>query len=77
MTTRSELRKVRANLDGKPTRLWFHRWVDVVEAVETGHCLTVKDLDVPLVREIMVTKALVEDNVGNVFTIGINQFKFI
>tara|TARA_R100000789_G_C2944437_1_gene133095 strand:- start:211 stop:441 length:231 start_codon:yes stop_codon:yes gene_type:complete len=73
---RSELRKVRANLDGKSKRLWFHRWVDVIESIETGHNITIKDLDIPLVKEVMITRALVEDNEGNVFTIGVKQFKF-
>jgi|TARA_Y100000034_G_C6873611_1_gene399181 hypothetical protein len=77
MTTRSELRKIKAPIDGEITKLWFHRWVEVREPIETGHSIIVKNFDVPLLKEVLVTRALVEDKAGNVFTIGINQFKFI
>jgi len=74
---RSDLRKIKAPVDGEPTRLWFHRWVDIMEPIETGHSITVKAFDIPLLKQVLVTRALVEDKEGNVFTIGINQFKFI
>jgi len=56
--------------------LYFHRWVDCKDHIQTNHNIVIKDETINLLKEVIVTKALVEDNGGNLFTIDINQVKF-